>query len=105
MSDRHRDREEEMEEDDEWLFDSIVGYLTSPIWKAPIEHFFEQNCSSQEINLKLLEFEIEFSNQTFCQKNYIPINLGMNFEFNSVHFGIEINKCLRLTQKFFESKK
>ena len=39
MSDRHRDREEEMEEDDEWLFDSIVGYLTSPIWKAPIEHF------------------------------------------------------------------
>ena len=39
------------------------------------------------------------------KKLYTKINLGMNFEFNSVHFGIEINKCLRLTQKFFESKK
>lgn len=45
MSDRQRDRANEEEEDDEWLFDSIVGYLSSPIWKVPVEHFFEQNCS------------------------------------------------------------
>lgn len=47
MSDRQRDRANEEEEDDEWLFDSIVGYLSSPIWKVPVEHFFEQNCSSK----------------------------------------------------------
>lgn len=49
MSSRQKERANEAEEDDEWLFDSIVGYLTSPIWKSPIEHFFEQNCSSKPL--------------------------------------------------------
>jgi hypothetical protein len=30
-----------------------------------------------------------------------PINLGLDSEFNSIHFGIEINKCL----KFLRPKK
>ena len=45
MSDRRR---QAVEEEDDWLFDSIVGYLSSPIWKIPIEHFFEQNCTSKQ---------------------------------------------------------
>ncbi len=31
----------------------------------------------------------------------IKINLGLDLEFNSIHSGIEINKCL----KFFETEK
>ncbi len=30
---------------EDWLFDSVVGYLSSPIFRNPIEHFYEQNCS------------------------------------------------------------
>ena len=30
---------------EEWLFDSVVGYLASPVFHNPIEHFLEQNCS------------------------------------------------------------
>ncbi|RNA16661.1 cilia- and flagella-associated 36 isoform X1, partial [Brachionus plicatilis] len=33
------------DEDDEWLFDSILGYLSSPIWSIPIQHFLETNSS------------------------------------------------------------
>lgn len=34
------------DDDDEWLFDSILGFLSSPIWSIPIQHFLEVNCSS-----------------------------------------------------------
>lgn len=32
------------DEDDEWLFESIVTYLSSPIWSTPIQHFIEKYC-------------------------------------------------------------
>ncbi len=35
-------------EDDEWLFESIVAYLSSPIWSIPIQHFIETNCMSKK---------------------------------------------------------
>ena len=34
------------EDDDEWLFESILAFLSSPIWSNPIQHFIEANCSS-----------------------------------------------------------
>ena len=33
------------DEDDEWLFESIVAFLASPIWSIPIQHFIEQHCT------------------------------------------------------------
>lgn len=43
----YEDRYDEAQnEDDEWLFESIVAFLSSPIWTAPIQQFFENNCSS-----------------------------------------------------------
>lgn len=31
------------EDDREWVFESIVGYLGSPIWLTPINEFIERN--------------------------------------------------------------
>ncbi len=33
------------DEVEDWLFDSVVGYLSSPVFRNPIEHFCEQHCS------------------------------------------------------------
>jgi hypothetical protein len=33
-------------DEDEWLFESVVNFLSSPIWSIPIQHFFENNCTS-----------------------------------------------------------
>jgi len=30
--------------DDDWLLESIIGFLSGPIWTNPIQHFFDQNC-------------------------------------------------------------
>jgi len=32
------------EEDDSWIYDSVVGFLNSPIWMVPIESFVDQHC-------------------------------------------------------------
>lgn len=49
------------EEDDEWLFDSILGFLSSPIWSIPIQHFLEINSSSNfPINIVRLNFILFF---------------------------------------------
>ena len=40
-------RDDDANEDDEWLFDSIVTYLSSPIWSIPIQHFIEKHCESR----------------------------------------------------------
>ena len=45
---RHEAARDQEDEDDEWLFESIVAYLSSPIWVIPIQHFFEQNCTSNQ---------------------------------------------------------
>jgi hypothetical protein len=36
------------DEDDEWLFESIVTYLSSPIWSTPIQHFIEKYCACND---------------------------------------------------------
>jgi hypothetical protein len=33
-----------MGDEKEWMIDSFVQYLTSPIWKCHIENFIDQNC-------------------------------------------------------------
>lgn len=44
MSSRLASSTDQNDEDDEWLFESIVAYLSSPIWSIPVQHFVEQNC-------------------------------------------------------------
>ncbi len=61
MSDKRnydRNQRDEEDEDDEWLFESIVDYLSSPIWVIPISHFFEQNCTSKSIFLVCFFFNL-----------------------------------------------
>ena len=43
---RHQ-QEEDVNEDDEWLFESVVAFLNSPIWTIPIQHFIENHCPSR----------------------------------------------------------
>jgi hypothetical protein len=45
---RHQ-QEEDVNEDDEWLFESVVAFLNSPIWTIPIQHFIEKHCPSKFI--------------------------------------------------------
>ncbi|KAL5266502.1 hypothetical protein ACHWQZ_G003774 [Mnemiopsis leidyi] len=33
-----------MSEEDSWIYDSVVGFLNSPIWMVPIESFVDQHC-------------------------------------------------------------
>lgn len=47
------------DEDDEWLFDSIIAFLSSPIWSIPIQHFIETNCSSIFLEF-FVKFKIKF---------------------------------------------
>jgi len=46
MNSRHSNfsNSDHTDEDDEWLFESIVAFLASPIWSIPIQHFIEQHC-------------------------------------------------------------
>ncbi|KAK3747134.1 hypothetical protein QZH41_015122 [Actinostola sp. cb2023] len=34
----------EMAADSEFVFDAVIGFLTSPIWNTPVPTFIEQNC-------------------------------------------------------------
>lgn len=36
------------EETEDWIFDSVVGFLCSPLWKTPILNFIEQNCLGRQ---------------------------------------------------------
>jgi hypothetical protein len=47
------------DEDDEWLFESIVTYLSSPIWSTPIQHFIEKYCPCKLIFISKNNLEIE----------------------------------------------
>ena len=38
------------EDDDSWIYDSVVGFLNSPIWMVPIESFVDQNCLGFALN-------------------------------------------------------
>ena len=33
-----------MSADAEFVFDAVVGFLSSPIWNVPVLTFIEQNC-------------------------------------------------------------
>lgn len=30
--------------DDDWLFESVIGFLNSPMWNLPVKNFMESNC-------------------------------------------------------------
>lgn len=47
------------DEENSWVFDSLVCFLNGPIWNAPIESFIEEN------SLSIFDFT----------SNFIPINV------------------------------
>lgn len=40
---QHGIRHEE-DADDQWIYDSVLQFLTSPLWKVPIYTFLDENC-------------------------------------------------------------
>eukprot|EP00116_Pleurobrachia_bachei_P011649 sb/3471911/ len=32
------------DDEDSWIYDSVVGFLNSPVWMVPIESFVDQHC-------------------------------------------------------------
>ena len=39
----------EAEDDDAWVFDSLVGFLRGPVWNVPILTFIEHKSLSKSI--------------------------------------------------------
>lgn len=37
-------KEDELGQDEKWVYDYVKQYLTSPIWKNPLLDFIEENC-------------------------------------------------------------
>ena len=64
----HRNYDNYNEDDDQWLFDSIVNYLKSPLWTSPIQQFIENNCAGK-----------------IKKKNFVFMNFYENFN----HFKIK----------------
>lgn len=51
------------EENNAWVFDSLIGFLHGPIWNAPLQTFIEEK-SLSEFN-KLFEKSNTFPKLTF----------------------------------------
>ena len=32
---------------EEWVVNSLVAYLKSPMWRGPVDKFIEQNCTGE----------------------------------------------------------
>lgn len=56
-----------MEDDNSWVFDSLVCFLNGPIWNAPLQSFIEEkSLSITDLNLyvnELLNCVFQSSNQ------------------------------------------
>lgn len=52
----------------EFIFDAVVGFLTSPIWNTPVRTFIEQN--SLGTNYFSYIFRISIQPEAFCIKWY-----------------------------------
>jgi|688.fasta_scaffold101749_5 hypothetical protein len=37
-------KEDELGQDEKWVYDYVRQYLTSPIWRNPLLDFIEENC-------------------------------------------------------------
>lgn len=44
--------------DKDFLFDAVVGFLTSPIWNTPVMTFVEQNSLGKVLNSVLVVFDV-----------------------------------------------
>jgi hypothetical protein len=70
---RHQ-QEEDANEDDEWLFESVVAYLNSPIWAIPIQHFIEKHCPSSLFFLDYFYMKIFYINIEYGYK-YLALEI------------------------------
>eukprot|EP00116_Pleurobrachia_bachei_P015673 sb/3475935/ len=41
------------DDEDSWIYDSVVGFLNSPVWMVPIESFVDQHCLGESEVMKL----------------------------------------------------
>ena len=32
---------------EDWVVDSLLGYLQSSVWRSPVDKFIEQNCAGE----------------------------------------------------------
>lgn len=37
-------QKDETNDELEWLYDSLIGFLKSPMWQTPIKTFIDENC-------------------------------------------------------------
>ena len=59
----------------EFIFDAVVGFLTSPIWNSPVRTFIEQNSLGMINVTYITEF---FTSDTL---GAFRINFSQTFEF------------------------
>lgn len=53
------------EDDREWVFESIVGYLSSPIWLIPVNEFIETRSLGKKKKKNYPTTDILLLSQTF----------------------------------------
>jgi hypothetical protein len=76
-------------EDNEWLLDSIIGFLKSPLWINPIQSFVDENClifdNEEEQKIEYTEIHNTFKEMV---DNLLEMHLqemGVSIEQVSVH--------------------
>lgn len=42
------------EENNAWVFDSLIGFLHGPVWNAPLQTFIEEKSLSKRINITFI---------------------------------------------------
>ncbi|XP_075059944.1 cilia- and flagella-associated protein 36 isoform X2 [Mixophyes fleayi] len=60
-----------MAEDAEWVLESVLGFLSCPVWKMPVADFIEQQCSvfddEEENKLSYTEIHNEYKEMSMLQ--------------------------------------
>lgn len=73
----------------EFIFDAVVGFLTSPIWNSPVRTFIEQN-------------SLGMNNVTYITGFFTSDTLGafrINFQFSNIWIFV----CHFITWKVFDA--
>lgn len=39
--------------EDDWVVDSLIGYLQSPVWKVSIDNFAEEKCIGESVKIDI----------------------------------------------------
>ena len=72
------------EEDDSWIYDSVVGFLNSPIWMVPIESFVDQHCLGNYQKSEDVEIIYQIC-ELLCRSVIIAQNCGCYWSMQAVN--------------------